>query len=143
MVFVWYSELFRALRYQLLWGSELDLSPPKLDPFCIKNSKEKKGVKGIWTHAQKRVLFHWPALYLLSYWRYMCIMVEHKNMFLCKVLNSATVCCQVNWSSAWHNAQAKILNHVIPVELIAFLCITIGAFQVQWCSIEIRHACNI
>ena len=44
MVLVWYWELLRALRYKLIWGGELDLSPPKLDHFCIKNSKKEKEV---------------------------------------------------------------------------------------------------
>ena len=57
MVLVWYWELLRALRYKLIWGSELDLSPP----FFIKNRKDLKGESGIWTRASKNIQCVYPC----------------------------------------------------------------------------------
>ena len=67
MVLVWYWELLRAQSYKLIWGGELDLSPPKLDLLFVKNRKIENGVPGIWTQAQKDILIISPALYQLSY----------------------------------------------------------------------------
>ena len=56
MVLVWYWELLRAQSYKLIWGGELDLSPPKLDLLFVKNRKIENGVPGIWTQAQKDII---------------------------------------------------------------------------------------
>ena len=62
MVLVWYSELFGALRYKLIWGGELDLSPPELDLLFVKNRKIENGVPGIWTQAEKDIHVISPVL---------------------------------------------------------------------------------
>ena len=67
MVLVWYWELLRAQSYKLIWGGELDLSPPKLDSFFIKNRKKLKDESGIWTRALKDKHISCPALYQLSH----------------------------------------------------------------------------
>ena len=78
MVLVWYSELFGALRYKLIWRGELDLSPPKLDSFFIKNRKKLKDESGIWTRALKDKHNSSPALYQLSHHVLLHVLVWYK-----------------------------------------------------------------
>ena len=88
MVLVWYSELFGALRYKLIWGGELDLSPPKLDLLFVKNRKIENGVPGIWTQAQKHILVNRTALYQLSHEDLVKLGFDTKNHYLCTITSS-------------------------------------------------------
>ena len=88
MVLVWYSELFRALRYKLIWGGELDLSPPKLDSFLIKNRKKLKDESGIWTRALKDKHKSSPSLYQLSHQDILKTRVWYKYLFVCSMSGS-------------------------------------------------------
>ena len=88
MVLVWYWELLRAQSYKLIWGGELDLSPPKLDSFFIKNRKKLKDESGIWTRALKDKHMLKPALYQLSHRVLVHVMVWYKYLFLCAMSGS-------------------------------------------------------